>query len=197
MYWAKSHDLVSSMSTGCYRGTKLMPQTDKFAPQQFGNSKIDIYNDSAADVPTTIPPQFADQDRQPPYESPKTSKQSPLERPERGYLTFTHSNPSSSAKATIGTDSRSMSRWFRSRHFQAVWERLDSGSSETRPSHPYTELIKLCILKRPEGKLTLNQLYRDLEDKFPFFAASQKGKGWKVSLISVSWVASRALSCNS
>lgn len=78
-------------------------------------------------------------------------------------------------------ESRSKSRWFRSQHFQKLWDELDAGNAETRPPHPYTELIKVCILKRTEGKLTLNQLYRDLEEKFPFFAASARGKGWKVS----------------
>ncbi len=79
--------------------------------------------------------------------------------------------------------SRPRSRWMRSQHFQNVWDSLDPGTVDTRPPHPYTELIKLCILKRREGKLTLNQLYRDLEDKFAFFASSAKGKGWKVSLL--------------
>ncbi|GAK63355.1 uncharacterized protein PAN0_003d1559 [Moesziomyces antarcticus] len=78
--------------------------------------------------------------------------------------------------------SRPRSRWMRSQHFQNVWDSLDPGTVDTRPPHPYTELIKLCILKRREGKLTLNQLYRDLEDKFAFFASSAKGKGWKNTL---------------
>ncbi len=93
------------------------------------------------------------------------------------------SDDASLSHAFSSSDGRTASRWFRAQHFQRVWETLDPGNIEMRPPHPYTELIKLCILKRREGKLTLSQLYRDLEDKFPFFATSHKGKGWKVSVI--------------
>lgn len=80
------------------------------------------------------------------------------------------------------TDGLAGYKRFRSQHFQSVWEALDPGNTLMRPSFPYTELIKVCILKRPEGKLTLQQLYHDLEDKFYFFASSRQGKGWKVRL---------------
>ncbi len=100
---------------------------------------------------------------------------------DRAHKPVAHVEPDSLSAAMSNLEGRTQSRWFRSRHFQKVWEELDAGNSETRPPHPYTELIKLCILKRREGKLNLNQLYRDLEHKFPFFATSERGKGWKVS----------------
>lgn len=110
----------------------------------------------------------------------------PITRPAVGVHGEPHGLPLDRLKfdATAVTEpSRPRSRWMRSQHFQNVWDSLDPGTVDTRPPHPYTELIKLCILKRREGKLTLNQLYRDLEDKFAFFASSAKGKGWKVSLL--------------
>ncbi|GAC96454.1 potential forkhead-like transcriptional regulator [Pseudozyma hubeiensis SY62] len=126
-----------------------------------------------------FPPLSSEHEMSRPRELFWNIKQQSSERPESRPMTFLHVGNDPLTRVLSGSDSRSMSRLFRSQHFQAVWERLDSGSSETRPPHPYTELIKLCILKRREGKLTLNQLYRDLEEKFPFFATSQNGKGWR------------------
>lgn len=78
-------------------------------------------------------------------------------------------------------EGRASSNLTRARHFMAVWQSLPSGDADSRPQHPYTDLIKLCILKRCDTKLTLNQLYYDLEEKFAFFASPKNGKGWKVS----------------
>ncbi|KAJ9478402.1 Forkhead transcription factor required for pathogenic development, partial [Pseudozyma hubeiensis] len=133
----------------------------------------------AADSAMRFPPLSSEREKSRQSELSWTIKQQSSERPDSRPMTFLHVGNDPLTRVLPGSDSRSMSRWFRSQHFQAVWERLDSGSSETRPPHPYTELIKLCILKRREGKLTLNQLYRDLEEKFPFFAMSQNGKGWR------------------
>lgn len=78
-------------------------------------------------------------------------------------------------------EGQASSKLARARHFLDVWHSLPRGDADSRPQHPYTDLIKLCILKRSDAKLTLNQLYHDLESKFAFFAAPKNGKGWKVS----------------
>lgn len=180
MYLFQPRDLNFSMSAGCSRATVHLPLDDKLAPLQVSKP-----NDSSkaleADSAMRFPPLSSERETPRPPGLSWTVKQQSSECPDSRPMTFLHVGNGPLTRVLSGSDSRSMSRWFLSQHFQAVWERLDSGSSETRPPHPYTELIKLCILKRREGKLTLNQLYRDLEEKFPFFAMSHNGKGWRVS----------------
>ncbi|PWZ00752.1 hypothetical protein BCV70DRAFT_237088 [Testicularia cyperi] len=76
-------------------------------------------------------------------------------------------------------EERFRSKWARSQYYQTIWNALESGDASARPNLAYVELIKLCILKSPDLKLTILQLYNDLESKFPFFAEQSNSKGWK------------------
>lgn len=183
MYLSQPRDLISSMSTGCSRSTTLLPHRDNLA--MLPNLKADpsslrrqATKASASSRSLSTDHDYARiHDASPSTSFPGSMQPDPGHRNSLDYSTKTDSL----SVVVSSSESRSMSRWFRSQHFQTVWHNLDPGNSETRPPHPYTELIKLCILKQRQGKLTLNQLYRDLEEKFPFFAESAKGKGWKVS----------------
>ncbi|SPO24706.1 related to HCM1 - Forkhead transcription factor [Ustilago trichophora] len=184
MYLSQPRDLISSMSAGCSRGTTLLAHRDNLAmlptakadPSSLQRKTIKV---SAADRSLSTDRDYARMhDASPSTSLPSFKQPDPSHRISLDYTSKTDSL----SVVVSSSESRSMSRWFRSQHFQNVWQSLDPGNSETRPPHPYTELIKLCILKQREGKLTLNQLYHDLEEKFPFFAASAKGKGWKNTL---------------
>ncbi|KAJ1601780.1 hypothetical protein NDA14_006413 [Ustilago hordei] len=160
------------MSAGCSRSTTFLPIPDSLAPlPPFRNGNL---NDNRRSL------DFDSYSLQ----SPPEGDYDPMHdfSPTRFGHPATLVSPDPYAHAMTTSEGRSMSRLFRSQHFQEVWDKLDPGSVETRPPHPYTELIKLCILKRHEGKLTLIQLYHDLEAKFPHFAASPKGAGWKNTL---------------
>ena len=172
MYLSQPRDLMTSMSAGCSRSTTFLPIPDSLAPLPPFQS--DNLNDNRRSV---------DLDSYS-LQSPPEGDYDPMHEfsPTRFVHPATLVSPDPYAHAMTTSEGRSMSRLFRSQHFQEVWDKLDPGSVETRPPHPYTELIKLCILKRHEGKLTLIQLYHDLEAKFPHFAASPKGAGWKVSI---------------
>ncbi|SJX61604.1 related to HCM1-Forkhead transcription factor [Sporisorium reilianum f. sp. reilianum] len=151
------------MSAGCSRGTLLLPPP----PDALASAPSDRAASRTAYPDNTLSPLDA-----PPRHQPRPYDAAP---------TFVHTNPVATG-AIYTTRDKYESRSFRSQHYQAVWDSLDPGTSDVRPNHPYTELIKLCILKRREGKLTLNELYRDLEAKFAFFATCANGKGWKNTL---------------
>lgn len=162
---------MTSMSAGCSRSTTFLHNTDNLAhlPPFRGDYSFDSRRSVDIDPYPLQPPAERDYDQKQNLSPARFAHSTGLVSPD----------PYSGAMST--SEGRSMSQLFRSQHFHEVWEKLDPGNVETRPPHPYTELIKLCILKRREGKLTLNQLYHDLEAKFPHFAASPKGAGWKVS----------------
>ncbi|SPO22998.1 related to HCM1 - Forkhead transcription factor [Ustilago trichophora] len=184
MYLSQPRDLISSMSTGCSRSTTLLPHRDNLAMLPNVKDDPSSLRRQATKVSASSRSLSTDRDYARMHEaSPSTSFPRSLQ-PDSGHrMSFDYSSKTDSLSVVVSSsENRSMSRWFRSQHFQNVWQNLDPGNSETRPPHPYTELIKLCILKQREGKLTLNQLYRDLEEKFPFFAQSAKGKGWKNTL---------------
>ncbi|PWN48202.1 winged helix DNA-binding domain-containing protein, partial [Violaceomyces palustris] len=51
-----------------------------------------------------------------------------------------------------------------------------------KPPYAYTDIIKVAILKSPGKKLTLSQIYSEIEKKFPWFASPFAGAGWKNTL---------------
>ncbi|CDR88615.1 related to HCM1-Forkhead transcription factor [Sporisorium scitamineum] len=168
------------MSAGCSRGPFLLRPVDALASTPF-DSRNGIVDDTLS--PLASLPLHRDQ-----FQTfPSTSR--PVPSPEASRYdhhhttaTFLHSKPPAERhafEANCNTDKFWESRTFRSKHYQTVWDNLDAGNADRRPDYHYIELIKLCILKRREGKLTLNELYHDLEEKFPFFANRAKGKGWK------------------
>ncbi len=182
MYLSPTHDLISSMQEGCSRPATFLYRAAK--PATFPNVRLDSHHlDRQAKQLSAMHLSALPRQETAPMREPIRSRSLPEEEShERPGITFRYATfDTMDLPSASDFEGRSMSRLFRSQHFQRVWDGLEAGTSETRPPYAYTELIKLCILRRLEGKLTLNQLYRDLEDKFPFFATSHKGKGWKVS----------------
>nr|CDI52395.1 cre-fkh-6 protein [Melanopsichium pennsylvanicum 4] len=183
MYLSHPRDLISSMSSGCSRNTALLPHPDHLAQLLSPKSDWHTPNRQSTKVPAACSSPVSDQAYTRLSDSSSISTSYAHNRMERTTLCLDYNKTGGIPRAVSSSHTHSVSRLFRSQHFRKVWEELDAGNPNVRPQHPYTELIKLCILKRPEGKLTLNQLYRDLEDKFPFFDASANGKGWKVSTL--------------
>ncbi|EJD49788.1 hypothetical protein AURDEDRAFT_59112 [Auricularia subglabra TFB-10046 SS5] len=51
----------------------------------------------------------------------------------------------------------------------SLWS-LQDGVPGEKPPYPYPTLI-LCALKgSPKGKLTLEEMYKAIEDRFPFYS---------------------------
>lgn len=177
MYLSQPRDLTTSMSTGCARSSIRHDHTVSDILPLIKAERAPPHRRSY-DAPRSSSFYSSDHD----YTAKRYDHPSSWPRAEQENRYFYDDDPDPTPPSSaFGPEGRSQSKWFRAQHFQKVWENLDSGKPDSRPPHPYTELIKLCILKRREGKLTLNQLYHDLEEKFPFFATSSKGKGWKVS----------------
>ncbi|KZT73587.1 winged helix DNA-binding domain-containing protein, partial [Daedalea quercina L-15889] len=51
-----------------------------------------------------------------------------------------------------------------------------------KPNFPYSTLIRAAILGSPRGALTLQGIYRALEDRFEWFRNNRKDKAWKNSI---------------
>ena len=51
-------------------------------------------------------------------------------------------------------------------------------SQNQKPPHSYNKLIRLSILNSPQRRRTLSQIYKWIEDKFPFYKTA--GTSWKV-----------------
>uniref|UniRef100_V5GNG7 Fork-head domain-containing protein n=1 Tax=Kalmanozyma brasiliensis (strain GHG001) TaxID=1365824 RepID=V5GNG7_KALBG len=173
MYLSQPRDLINSMSTGCSRGSIVVLPLDNHRHESSAPStatdNFSASHTSLTSVHFGLKPHDSAELQTPPSSGHSDGHAVPLVHTPRDALT----------KALYSSDGITASRWFRAQHFQKIWERLDRGSPSSRPPHPYTELIKLCILKRREGKLTLKELYEDLEAKFLFYAASSSGKGWR------------------
>lgn len=63
-------------------------------------------------------------------------------------------------------------------------KKQDDGKSESdnfRPPFSYAALIALAINSHSQNMLTLNSIYRWIEDNFPFFRTPE-ARAWKVSL---------------
>lgn len=177
MYLSQPRDLINSMSTGCSRGSIVVLPRDHDSLDSLVPS-ADIENLTALRPSLTC-----DQNRLKPHDTAELQTPPLSARAEGNPVSLVYTPPNTLTKALFSCDGISASRWFRAQHFQKIWERLDPGSPSLRPPHPYSELIKLCILKRREGKLTLCELYQDLEAKFFFYAkSSSKGRGWRVSI---------------
>lgn len=184
MYLSQPRDLISSMTAGCSRSTKLWPPADHLTMMPYTRADQALNRATRTDSAVYSSPRSHQEYSHVSQGSSTTSLLYHYGQVDQVNMSIEYANSSSNlVPAMPQFNGHAKSRWFRSQHYQQEWDNLDPGDAETRPSHAYTELIKLCILKRREGKLTLNQLYRDLEEKFPFFAASSKGKGWKVNSI--------------
>ncbi|EPQ26574.1 uncharacterized protein PFL1_05895 [Pseudozyma flocculosa PF-1] len=68
------------------------------------------------------------------------------------------------------------------RFYIEEWTRMLPGSPHQRPPYPYTEIIKIAILKSPQRRLTLSQLYAECSSKFPYFASVGTTDSWKNTL---------------
>ena len=55
-----------------------------------------------------------------------------------------------------------------------------------KPNYPYPTLIRAAILGSPRRALTLQGIYRALEDRFAWFRNHKNDKAWQVSIQSLS-----------
>ncbi|XP_052003580.1 forkhead box protein J2 isoform X4 [Xyrauchen texanus] len=55
-----------------------------------------------------------------------------------------------------------------------------ASNSKGKPPHSYATLIAMAISSSPERKLSLNDIYTWISDRFPFY--SRAGRGWKNSI---------------
>ncbi|XP_051575911.1 forkhead box protein J2 isoform X2 [Myxocyprinus asiaticus] len=55
-----------------------------------------------------------------------------------------------------------------------------ASNSKGKPPHSYATLITMAISSSPERKLSLNDIYTWISDRFPFY--SRAGRGWKNSI---------------
>jgi hypothetical protein len=55
----------------------------------------------------------------------------------------------------------------------------------TKPPQPLPLLIKLAIYGSPRKRLTLQEIYKALEDRFEWFRENKDDKAWKVRLVPV------------
>ena len=51
-----------------------------------------------------------------------------------------------------------------------------------KPSYSYAQLIGMAILRAPERKMTLSQIYKWISDTFSFYRDGQAGSGWQNSI---------------
>ncbi|KAL4640722.1 hypothetical protein GN956_G11163, partial [Arapaima gigas] len=63
---------------------------------------------------------------------------------------------------------------------RAAWPQSDGGGSAVKPALSYIALIATVILSSPEQRLNLASIYRDIQERFPYFRA--RGQGWKNSV---------------
>lgn len=65
-----------------------------------------------------------------------------------------------------------------------LWDLKDGPEgSKGKPPYPYLLIIRIALLSSEQGKLTLQELYDTLENRWPFFNGEQRG--WKNSVRAV------------
>uniref|UniRef100_A0A8C9TTJ1 Fork-head domain-containing protein n=1 Tax=Scleropages formosus TaxID=113540 RepID=A0A8C9TTJ1_SCLFO len=62
----------------------------------------------------------------------------------------------------------------------AMWPECDGGDPAVKPALSYIALIATVILSSPQQRLNLASIYRDIQERFPYFRA--RGQGWKNSV---------------
>ncbi|EPS95947.1 hypothetical protein FOMPIDRAFT_1131533, partial [Fomitopsis schrenkii] len=51
-----------------------------------------------------------------------------------------------------------------------------------KPNYPYPTLVKAAILSSPKRRLTLQEIYQALMDRFQWFKDNAKDKAWQNSI---------------
>ena len=54
-----------------------------------------------------------------------------------------------------------------------------------KPNYPYPTLIKLAIHGSPNKRLTLQEIYIALEERFEWYKINSQDKSWQVSLVTI------------
>lgn len=57
-----------------------------------------------------------------------------------------------------------------------------------KPNYPYPTLVKAAILSSPRRRLTLQEIYQALMDRFQWFKDNSKDKAWQVRTCSSSYI---------
>ena len=57
-----------------------------------------------------------------------------------------------------------------------------------KPNYPYPTLVKAAILSSPRRRLTLQEIYQALMDRFQWFKDNAKDKAWQVRTHSTSYM---------
>ncbi|KAI0729241.1 hypothetical protein C8Q72DRAFT_778396, partial [Fomitopsis betulina] len=58
----------------------------------------------------------------------------------------------------------------------------DPAYAGQKPNYPYPTLVKAAILSSPKGRLTLQEIYQALMDRFSWFKDNAKDKAWQNSI---------------
>ena len=64
----------------------------------------------------------------------------------------------------------------------APWDMPSVPDEEGKPNYSYAQLIGMAILRTPERKMTLSQIYKWISNTFSFYRNGQAGSGWQNSI---------------